>query len=463
MTKPSRPLHDMLCAAASRASWHMPGHKGRGPFDASGWMALDTTELPVTDDLYQPAGAIAEAQRLYAEAAGAEASLFLHNGATAGVHALLQLWARPGDRVLLPRNAHLSAVNACILGGLLPLWMPVETTLDGYAYLPEETVLAALAAHPEAKALLLTRPDYFGGCIPLERIVPAARAMGVRVVVDEAHGAHLPWLGQPASVGALGADAWVQSVHKTLPGLTGSAVLHLRREADRGPALRILRREQTSSPSFLLLQSIDDARAYMQGEGKTALAQTVTALRALRECLPRWGYRDAHGLWTETGYAFDPTRLVVDAPQGGEALARALASNGMDVECWDDRRVVCIATCRDTPAEIGRLGEALAAIPPQSGISAEALPAWELPPIRLSPREAALAEGEWVSLTAAVGRIAAQSAGLYPPGIPLVCPGEEITQAVAQTLCGAARSRRFGTEGDLIWCVKPSSLTWMEP
>ena len=124
-----RPVYDMLTAASARRSGHMPGHKGRPPFGAADLYALDTTELPNTDDLYAAEGGLREAMRLYAQAAGAAKTIFLHNGSTAGNHVMLQLYAREGETVLLPRNAHLSAVNACVLGGMRVKWMPVRLSL----------------------------------------------------------------------------------------------------------------------------------------------------------------------------------------------------------------------------------------------------------------------------------------------------------------------------------------------
>ena len=220
-----RPVYDMLTVVSARRSGHMPGHKGCSPFGAADLYALDTTELPNTDDLYAAEGGLREAMRLYAQAAGAAKTIFLHNGSTAGNHVMLQLYAREGETVLLPRNAHLSAVNACVLGGMRVKWIPVRCTPDGYCYLAEEDVLAALRANPDARAMLLVRPDYYGGAMRedvFRRIAAAAHCQGTKVVVDEAHGAHFPWCDGMTSAGALGADAWVQSVHKTLMGLTGS-------------------------------------------------------------------------------------------------------------------------------------------------------------------------------------------------------------------------------------------------
>ncbi len=406
-----RPVDAMLRAAAERRSAHMPGHKGRAPFPCPDLYALDTTELPVTDNLWQPEGAVLEAERLYAEAAGAGDTLFLTGGATAGMHAMLQLWTREGDSVLLPRNAHLSAVNACILGGLDPVWIPVRQTADGAVFVAEDDVLDAMDAHPEAKALLLTRPDYFGGCIPPERIAEAAHARGIRLLADEAHGAHLPWMPSLPSAGCFGAGAWVQSAHKTLPALTGCAVLHLRDAHDRPRALRLLTREQSSSPSYLLVRAIDDARAWMDANGKKRLEDTASAVRLLRRCLPEMGLIDAHTLWGETGYAFDPTRLVIDAPEGGFALAQSLQEAGVDVEMADDRRVVMIFTAMDTPEDIAAIGEILASLPHEPAFRPAPRSLCALPGKAMSPRAAVMAPTESAPPAEAEGRVCSAPVG----------------------------------------------------
>ena len=449
-----RPMYDMLSAAANRRSFHMPGHKGRAPFGAVDPYVLDTTELPLTDDLYVPERGIAQAQALYARAAGAERTLFLTNGSTSGNHVMLQLYAREGDTVLLPRNAHMSAVNGCILGGLRVRWLPLSMTADGLCFVRAEDVIAAMDAHPEAKAVLLTRPDFYGTCIDLERVVQAAHGRNIRVVVDEAHGAHLPWLPGVKSAGDCGADAWVQSVHKTLPGLTGAAALHLAHAADHPWALTLLRREQSSSPNFVMLMSIDDARAYMEEGGAARLAKVSAAADEVRRLLPSLGYGDAHEGWRDTGLAFDPTRLVIDAPQGGKALAAALRAKGIDAEMYDLRRAVFILSAMDDAADVLAIGEALKEIP---AVPAEipALPVLAAIPARaLEVREAAMADCESVPLADCAGRIAAMAAGLYPPGIPLVCPGEIVPEDVVSRLMQAKNQERFGVEGDTLLCVR---------
>ncbi len=431
----------------------MPGHKGKAPFQAVDMYALDTTELPLTDDLYTPERGIAEAQRLYAEAAGAARTLFLTNGSTSGIHVMLQLYAREGDTVLLPRNAHMSAVNGCIMGGLKVRWLPLSMTADGLCYMKESDVIAAMDAHPETKTILLTRPDFYGCVLPLERIVAEAHARGIRVVVDEAHGAHLPWMADVKSAGECGADAWVQSVHKTLPGLTGAAALHLRREDDHVRARMLLRREQSSSPNFVMLMSIDDARAYMEEAGEAVLAAVSAAADEVRQALPSLGYGDAHALWCDTGLQFDPTRLVIDAPQGGAALAAAFREHGVDAEMFDLRRVVFILSAMDKPEEVLHILSVLKEIPPVQADIPQLPMLTDIPQRAMEVRAAAMAETEYVPLARCAGRIAAASAGLYPPGVPLVCPGEVVPQEVVQRLMNAKQQERFGVEGDTLICV----------
>lgn len=446
-----RPMFDMLSAAARRASLHMPGHQGSAPFGATDLYALDTTELDCTDNLYAASGAIAEAEALYAASAGAGASLLMTNGSTAGVQTMLMLFARPGDAVLLPRNAHVSAINGCVLGGLTPIWIPVRLREDGSVRVDEGDVLDAIRRHPQARLLLLSRPDYYGVCMPLERVIEAAHAAGMAVAVDEAHGAHFPWMDGLSSAGRCGADAWTQSAHKTLPALTGSAVLHLKDADLLARARTVLRRGQSSSPSFLLLLSLDDARAWMDQHGTDALRRVTEAADRFRQNLRATPYRDAHALWAAQGELLDPTRLVLDAPQGGFALAEALSAHGLDAEMADERRVVLILTAMTPEKRLDALLALLKTLPAEpKAFAPTALPG--LPNAVMEPRRAAMGQTAWVALEQAVGRVAALPAGLYPPGIPLVCPGEEINRAVVACLSAAAPEKRFGLEGDAL-CV----------
>jgi arginine/lysine/ornithine decarboxylase len=150
----ARPMKEMLDTLAPRVSLHMPGHKGQSPFGEENSFQADTTELPVTDDLYAPSGPIVKAQSLMGEAAGSGHSLMLTGGATVGIHTMMMYALRPGETVILPRNAHFSVINACILGGVDPVFVPCDITSDGYAYVSEESFLQAIAEHPQARVSL---------------------------------------------------------------------------------------------------------------------------------------------------------------------------------------------------------------------------------------------------------------------------------------------------------------------
>ena len=455
-----RPMRAMLEKNARRLSLHMPGGVGAGRgFTLAGRnpYRLDATELPVTDDLYQPLGAIAESERLVALSAGAAATINLTDGSTAGIHAMLLYAARRGDTVLLARNAHQSAAAACALYGLVAAYIPCTQTADGYAYVTEEATLQALAAHPQACALLLTRPDYYGGLMPLENVRQAARRQGTLLLVDEAHGATLNWDDTLQNALALGADITVQSAHKTLPALTSGAWLHAAPTVDAQRLRRCVRRVQTSSPSFLCQLAMDDARAWMDEHGPDTLADMRAQTARFWRQAERLGYRPSQRLWQEKGVpgAFDPLRLVLDAPQGGGVLARQLAALGCDAEMSDACRVVGILSPTGYRRQLRGLLGALRRIgSPQRAARPTFPPYPPLPEVVLLPAEAMARDSEWAPLAQAVGRVAAEPAGLFPPCVPLVMPGERVTAEAIAALAAAPPPLRFGTKDDEIPCIR---------
>lgn len=450
------PMREMLEAVSQRISAHMPGHGGASPFPLPDLYRLDTTEISATDDLYAPHNGIELAQKAYAAQCGAERTIFLHNGSTQGVHVMLEMGMREGDTVILPRNAHLSAAHACILGGLKIVWVPVRRR-GCYTYVRSEDLLEAMRTHPEAKKVLLTRPDYFGGCLEDDRvqaIADEAARLGMLLVVDEAHGAHLPFGEGIQSSGSLGADAWVQSVHKTMPGLTGAAVLHLKKESSLKKAMQVLRREQTSSPSFLLMLSIDEARAWMEEHGKESLKTLGEKAAFLRETALQAGYSDPREAWTEDGYTFDPCRLVLSAPQGGSTFLRQLSEHGIDAEMAMGSCVVFLLSPQISWEKVRRMAEGIREIPaPCDAEEANETGMEPLPERVMDVRQASLAAAETVPLSKAVGRVSAVCAGCYPPGIPLVVPGEVISERVVKRLLEEAEENRFGTEEETIECA----------
>lgn len=471
-----RPMRDMLAGAADRLSLHMPGAQGRGPFGPVDPYRLETTELAATDDLYAPGGAIARAEALAARCAGAAHTLMLTGGSTAGVQAMLLYAAGGGGAVILPRNAHLSALHLCAVAGLEAVFARPSFTASGLCYTTDESYLEALERRPDARALLAVRPDYYGALRWPARAAARARALGVPVLCDEAHGAHLNWDADVPTAGALGADLWVQSAHKTLPALNGAAWLHAGPGVDAARLRAMLRAVQTSSPSFVTLLALDDARAWMEAHGAQALARLKAAAAQFHAQAAALGYADGQD---EPGWAYDRTRVVLRAPEGGYAFSEALAARGVDVEMSDADRVVCILSPVDGPERLERLERLARALREiaadrrrgpdgtdaargggsgtEAGTfcAADRLPPLE-PPERVVPlREAFFAPSEAVPLERAAGRVSAVPAGPYPPGVALITPGERVTEALAAYLRALDPRRAFGLgPGGTLRCLR---------
>lgn len=441
------PILDMLHGAKGRGWLHMPGHGGELP-----WLdgALDMTELPVTDDLYAPTpdGPIDMAQRLAAKACGAAQTVFLTGGSTQGMQAMI-LYALPrGGTLILPRNAHKSAFSACVLGDIRPayVWPKVE---DGYGFLREDDVIRTMEDNPQASAVLITRPDYAGVCIGLERMSSAAKRLGMMLLVDEAHGAHLPYGGSISSASRW-ADIWVQSAHKTLPALTQSAYLHGNNSVDVERLRSMAALVGTSSPSFLLLASLDWARAQMQENGQRWITETIRANQAVCE---KTKLADVHETWRSRGHVCDPSRLVLDGCKlgyGGYDLQQALTDCGIDIEMADACRIVCLPSLMDC-MHIERLGRVLAQLPERKSIQSDYYNSNDAyvfaPQVAMTLREAAFAHSCQIPMEQGEGRIAAQSFGPYPPGIPLAAPGEIISAQMIE-ICLATKQ----SAGSLFGC-----------
>lgn len=461
-----RPVYDMLSNASGRLSLHMPGAQGQAPFGEINPYRLDTTELGVTDDLYRPTGAITRAQALAAKSAGAAHTLLLHGGSTAGIHAMLLYAAVRGDKVILPRNAHISAVHLCALAGLEPVFAEPSYTPGGRPYTTVESYLRTMDEHPDAKAVLTVRPDFYGIQCDLKAIAAAAHQRGMLALCDEAHGAHFNWDEAAHNAMACGADMAVQSAHKTLPALTAGAWLHGAAAIDIDRLRRLLRMVQTSSPSFINMLSLDDARAWMDINGQERCRRLKQAMAAFKRRAAALGYKDGQAdflAWMER----DLLRLVLDAPQGGFALGDALAAKGIDVEMCDAAGVVCILSLQDGEARLERLYQALAAMgeasagsagiesPTQPYTTPRQISPPEIPPRAMPLAEAAFARCEAVPAGQAVGRVSAGQVGLYPPGVALLAGGEVVTEDVVKYLAAVGREHLFGVNADgSLNCVK---------
>ena len=433
---------------------HFPGHKqGRGvdprflEFVGHGAFYLDLTEVPGLDDLHRPAGAIAEAQRLAAEAFGAEETFFLVNGTTAGNQAMLLATCRPGDLVAVARNAHRSVLAGLIMSGAFPLYLEPEwdPRLGIWLGLDPGKVEAVLERNPGIRALLLTYPTYHGIAGHLEPILRQAHERGIPVLVDEAHGSHLGFHPCfPPSAMQAGADASAQSAHKTLGALTQASYLHVRgRRVDRERLRSALQMVQTTSPSYLLMVSLDLARRRMALEGYSLLGRALELAREARRRLNRIPglYCPGEEMTSRPGVAgLDPSRLLIHLAELGITARQAESwlreHCRIQVEGAEGHLLVVPVTIADTPDTLEALVAALGRMAREkAGPAGEypqdvPVPRPPAPEVVLSPREALFRPRRRLPLRSATGHLAAEWVCPYPPGVPVLAPGERLTPEV---------------------------------
>ncbi|MGI9952585.1 aminotransferase class I/II-fold pyridoxal phosphate-dependent enzyme [Moorellaceae bacterium AZ2] len=441
------------------ASWHTPGHKGgRGAWRdfyrrlGPAVFQVDLTEVPGLDNLQHPQGVIKAAQERAAAFFGAGRTFFLVNGASSGIMAALLATCRPGDIVLMPRYAHRSAFAGLILSGARPVYLEA-------AWLPElgmvlgvepAAVRKALEDYPQAKLLLLVHPTYEGLVPPTRSLVELAHERGLRVLVDAAHGAHFgldPRL--PPSPLEMGADYVVHGTHKTLGAFTQAAMLHLRPGLEGREVEQALGLLQTTSPSYLLLASLDAARQQAEEAGRRQWARAVDRALELREGLKRLGLPslEVENVRAEAVAGMDVTRLVIStAPLGmtGQEVARALRERGQEMELAANKYIVGILTPAQRKTDLKELLRALVHIkrearrvagrPAKAGHTLPPVEPWPLPPVALTPREAFQACHRSLPLKEAVGRVAAELVAPCPPGMALVVPGEVLTLEIIERL-----------------------------
>lgn len=412
------PLYDALRALAETRPLRldMPGHHGAPLPGGFPWPAgIDFTENGRTGNLFgEEPDAIQAAETLWAARFGFDSCLFLTGGSTQGIHTALALLAGTGGAVALDRGSHRSEFNALALLDLTPHFLP-RPWLEGEGItgpISPETVEQTLAAHPEIKTVCITSPTYYGVLSDIPAIAAVCHARGARLMVDGAHGAHLPFLGYE---GCRAADVVVMSAHKTLPAPGQSALLFA-----NGFSLAQLQRwgsvYGSSSPSYVLMAALDHLRDYMEGEGAARCREAARFVGALRTRLPALRERD--------GLALDPLRLTLTSPDGF-GLAEALRQRGIYPEMADAGHAVCICTCADGPEQFDRLERALG----KTSLSGPCAPIPAPPPppaAALTPRQALFAPRESVPLADSAGRVCACQIAPYPPGVPVVAPGERI-------------------------------------
>ena len=444
--------------ASDHYGFHMPGHKrqldlmeGISPYQ------IDITEIDGFDDLHHAEGILKEAQKQAAKVYHAEETHFLVNGSTAGILSAILGSTRRGDQILVARNCHKSVYHAIEMQELKPVYLypgfDPEAQLN--TEISAEDVRAALERHPEVRAVVIVSPTYDGIVSDVESIAEAVHVHDIPLIVDEAHGAHFgfhPYF--PENANQKGADLVIHSLHKTLPALTQTALLHMNGErADRRRVRKYLHMLQTSSPSYVLMASADACIHLLQEEPEQVFEPYVRCLKETREKL--FGLKNLRLAKVE---GMDPSKLVISVKDAGissrELYDRLLQDWHLQPEMRAGTYVLLMTTLGDTPEGMERLVRALCAIDAEvegakgempkleeAGLSTEMQPG-KFPRQEqvFSPAEAEALQGSEPEHIASVsweespGEISLEYAYLYPPGCPVIVPGEKVSQEAADML-----------------------------
>ncbi|WP_088013087.1 aminotransferase class I/II-fold pyridoxal phosphate-dependent enzyme [Gottfriedia acidiceleris] len=445
------PLFSSLLEHAKKnpIQFHIPGHKkgnGMDPtfreFIGDNALSIDLINIAPLDDLHHPKGKIKQAQDLAAKAFGADHTFFSVQGTSGAIMTMVMSVCGPGDKIIVPRNVHKSVLSAIIFSGATPIFVHPEIDSElGISHgITTNAVKEAILNNPDAKAVLVINPTYFGFVADLKSIVELAHSHGLAVLVDEAHGVHIHFHNElPISAMQAGADMAATSVHKLGGSMTQSSILNVREGIVNVHRVQsVLSMLTTTSTSYLLLASLDVARKRLATVGEDLLTNTIRLANNARNKI-----NSINGLYCpgydlvgkEATFNFDPTKLLISV--------KKLGITGHDVEVWlrerfnievemsDLYNVLCILTPGDSEEDIQQLIHALEVLVTEFEISEHntnlnvEIPT--IPNLAVSPRDAFYSETESVPLEDSVGRIIAEFVMVYPPGIPIFLPGEEIT------------------------------------
>jgi len=441
------PIHEALKKHRSDRIVHfdVPGHKGgRGNKELTDFLGekclqVDVNSMKPVDNLNHPVSVIKDAQQLAAEAFGANRCFFIVNGTTAAVQAMVLSACKAGEKILMPRNVHISAINALILSGAIPVYIDpgINNRLGIALGMSIADIKKGMDEHPDARAILVNNPTYYGICSNLKEIVELAHSRGMLVLVDEAHGTHF-YFGDNLPVSAMkaGADMASISMHKTGGSLTQSSLLLCGKNVNSDYVRQIIGLTQTTSASYLLLSSLDLARKNLSLNGREIFSKTVDyAEYARREINSLGGYYAFSRELVDFDciYDFDLTKLSVNTREiglaGVEVYDILRDDYGIQVEFGDLGNILAIVSAGDRAMEIERLVSALYEIKRLYG--KESAKMFDLnyinPSVVYTPQKAFYSDKKNISLKDSKGRVSGEFVMAYPPGIPVLAPGERIT------------------------------------
>lgn len=427
-------------------SFHMPGHKNKpNILDEIGnnLYKYDITETIGTDNLHFPTGMIKNTLEDISDSYGTKKSYIVVNGTSCGVISSIMACTNPGDFILVQRDCHKSVYNAVILGGLKVEYLYPEFNREhGLNFsISLEKLEKMLIDYPKIKLVVLTYPTFYGVCFDIKKAADIVHKYGKILMIDEAHGSHLNFCSAlPPSAESSGADIVTQSTHKTLPSLTQSSVLHVCSDrVDTAKVERILRMLQTTSPSYILMASVQNAIEYMNKYGEERLSRNIEMFRNKTHELRKLGVNvlNEDFLQSEGCYDFDETRAVIslnDVGITGKELEIILREKyKIQMEMSDLMYTVGYITAADEPEDIEKLFDAVKEIylearsknNKSSRVFIEEFPRLTQ---EMSMKNAFYSENELIPTEKSIGRISADFIIPYPPGIPLICPGEIIKE-----------------------------------
>jgi arginine decarboxylase len=444
-------LYDKLMSYADDNYYpmHMPGHK-RNTFmlQMDNPYRIDITEIEGFDNLHQSEGILKNLSQRLSRLYGAAASYPLINGSTAGILAAISAAANIGDEVLIARNSHKSVYHAAILRGLKPVYCypPMISRLPIYGGITPEAVEEIFINKPGIKAVVITSPTYEGVVSDIKSISEVVHRNNAILVVDEAHGAHFGFHENfPQTAVRLGADIVIQSLHKTLPAFTQTAVLHCNREDLNDRLLRFLAIYQSSSPSYVLLAGIDRCITMLENQGEELFQafdeklekfyQSLTGLEALKVV-------DGQCVGVDGVYDLDPSKITIiikDPGLSGHQLQQILRKKyHIEIEMATPNYVLGMTSICDVKVGFNRLADALLEIDKEFEESHNTIHHEEMKEIKpeqmLTPQEASELKTEKIKLSKSEGRISAVFICLFPPGSPLLVPGERINDELLKYL-----------------------------
>lgn len=429
------PLYTALMSHADlhRASFHTPGHKNSEMMRIFNFFDLDFTELPDTDSLYEASGVIKKAEDLMSGLYGTKHTLFSAGGCSLCIQTMLKLALPYGGKIVASRMIHKSAVNTMALLNADVRWvMPkVDDHTGLFLQMDPENIESILAQEPDIACVYITSPNYFGHIADIAGISKVCQRYKVPLLVDNAHGAHLKFLQEDIHPITLGSDMVADSAHKTLPVLTGGALLHIADSKFVPYARAAMAIFGSTSPPYPIMASLDVCQSWLRSNGHAAFFALQEEISKIKETAAQRGILD------DCYENVDPVRLTLNVAKiglSGDYAAEYFRQNGIEPELSTRERVVFIATPMNSPEDFERLAIAIKNLQPSGNALPVRCPIFELPVIKKSLHSALFSPSELINSCESVGRISAGTVCPCPPGTPILVPGEVITEISVKNL-----------------------------